>query len=60
MFTNFNLVLLLQGTERRHRVPVELTLAERPVVLALPQDLPRAFRDPRVVVDGPDAIISTS
>ena len=60
MFTNFNLVLLLQGTERRDRVPVELPLAERPVVLALPQDLSRAFRDPRVVVDGPDAIISTS
>ena len=60
MFADFNLVLLLQGAERGHGMPVQLPLAQRPVVLALPQDLARALRDPRVVVDGPDAIISTS
>ena len=60
MFTNFNLVLLLQGAQGGDRVPVQFPLPERPVVLALPQDLSRSFRDPRVVVDGPDAIISTS
>ena len=60
MFADFNLVLLLQGAERGDRVPVEFPLPERPVVLALPQDLARALRDPRVVVDGPDAIIPTS
>ena len=60
MFADFNLVLLLQGAERGHGMPVEFPLPERPVVLALPQDLPSALRDPRVVVDGPDAVISTS
>ena len=60
MFADFNLVLLLQGAERGHGMPVEFPLPERPVVLALPQDLARAFCDPRVVVDGPDAVISTS
>ena len=60
MLADFNLVLLLQGAQGGHGMPVELPLPERPVVLALPQDLPRALRDPRVVVDVPDAIISTS
>ena len=60
MLADFNLVLLLQGAQGGHGMPVELPLPERPVVLALPQDLSRALRDPRVVVDGPDAIISTS
>ena len=36
MFADFNLVLLLQGAQRGHRMPVEFPLAERPVVLALP------------------------
>ena len=60
MFTNFNLVLLLQGAQGGHGMPVQFPLPERPVVLALPQDLSRALRDARVVVDGPDAVISTS
>ena len=60
MFADFDLVLLLQGAERGDRVPVQFPLAQRAVVLALPQDLSRALRDARVVVDGPDAIISTS
>ena len=60
MLADFNLVLLLQGAQGGHGMPVQFPLAERPVVLALPQYLSRALRDPRVVVDGPDAIISTS